>query len=154
MKGGRDWKILVPSDQPVYIKQWVCFGFHERPYLQKIRLRKKTDNKLQPSYTYSLAHIYSRTYKYRHAFWPAPVYLVHKLCSQPHSTQRILHSRHYNTPRITGSQDHRSLVTPGFQGPRGSLTPRNSDTPRISGLHKQLNAEEFWHNQDYRKDRL
>lgn len=65
-------------------------------------------------------------------------------------------------PRIKGSQDHRSLVTPGSQGPKGSLTPRSSDTPRISGLQdpkitgsqRHLDLEEFRHNQDHRKNRL
>jgi hypothetical protein len=44
-------------------------------------------------------------------------------------------SRHYNMPRILGIQDPRirDLVTPGFQGLRGSLTAKNSDTPRFSG---------------------
>ena len=35
--------------------------------------------------------------------------------------------------QVPGSQDPRSLVTPGSQGLRGSLTAKNSDTPRISG---------------------
>jgi hypothetical protein len=38
-------------------------------------------------------------------------------------------SRHCNTPRILGCQDTRSLVTPGYQGLRGSLTANTSDTP-------------------------
>jgi hypothetical protein len=42
-------------------------------------------------------------------------------------------SKNSNTPRILGYQDTRILVTPGFQGLRGSLTAKNSDTPRISG---------------------
>jgi hypothetical protein len=50
-----------------------------------------------------------------------------------------------------GPQDHRSLVTPGSQGPRGSLIPRRSDTPRLSGYQdpkitgsqRQLDSEEF-----------
>ena len=33
----------------------------------------------------------------------------------------------------TESKDPRSLTTPGSWSPRGSLTLRNSDTPRISG---------------------
>jgi hypothetical protein len=36
-------------------------------------------------------------------------------------------------PRILGSQDDRSLFTPGSQGLRGNLTAKNSDTPKISG---------------------
>jgi hypothetical protein len=42
-------------------------------------------------------------------------------------------SRRCNMPRILGFQDNRSLVKPGSQGLRGSLTAKNSDTPRISG---------------------
>jgi hypothetical protein len=57
-----------------------------------------------------------------------------------------------------GSQDHRSqitdhrcLVIPGCQDPRGGLNPQNSDTPRISGSRdleitgsqRQLDYEEF-----------
>jgi hypothetical protein len=40
---------------------------------------------------------------------------------------------HAQDLRIPGSQDNRSLVTPGTQGLRESLTVKNSDTPRISG---------------------
>jgi hypothetical protein len=36
-----------------------------------------------------------------------------------------------NMLRIRASQDSRSLVTPGSQGSKGSLTPRSSDTSRI-----------------------
>jgi hypothetical protein len=65
-------------------------------------------------------------------------------------------------PRIRGSQDPRSLVIPGSKGPKGSLTPRSSDTSRISesqdsritGSQRQLDLKEFWNNQDQRKDRL
>jgi hypothetical protein len=54
------------------------------------------------------------------------------------------------------------LVTPGSQGPRGSLTPKSSDIPRISGSQdpritrsqRQLNSEEFLHNLDHKKDKL
>jgi hypothetical protein len=49
------------------------------------------------------------------------------------TTPRGATPRSSNTPRITGSQDLRSLVTPGSQGPKGSLTPRSLDIPRISG---------------------
>ena len=45
--------------------------------------------------------------------------------------------------QITGSQDPKILVTPGSQGPRGSLTSRSSDTLRISGSQRQLDSEEF-----------
>jgi hypothetical protein len=65
-------------------------------------------------------------------------------------------------PRIVGSQDLRSLVIPGYWGLRGSLTAKNSDTPKISGsqdpgitrLQRKLDYEEFLFNRDYRKDRL
>jgi hypothetical protein len=51
---------------------------------------------------------------------------------------------------IPGYQDTRSLVTPGSQGLRGSLTAKNSETPRISGSQelkitgsqKKLDSEE------------
>jgi hypothetical protein len=54
------------------------------------------------------------------------------------------------------------LVTPGSQGLRGSLTAKNSDTPRISasqdpritGSQRKLDSKKFWLNWDYRKDRL
>jgi hypothetical protein len=54
------------------------------------------------------------------------------------------------------------LVTPESQAPRGSWTPRSFNTLRISGSEdfritgsqRKLNSEEFWHNQDHRKDRL
>ena len=67
-----------------------------------------------------------------------------------------------NMSRITASFDARSLVKPGSQGPRGTLTPSNSDTPRISesqdpritASQRQLDSEEFGHNQDHREDRL
>jgi hypothetical protein len=59
-------------------------------------------------------------------------------------------SRCSNTPRILGSQDPRSLVTPGSQLLRGSLTAKNCDTPRIStsqdprirGLQRKLDLKE------------
>jgi hypothetical protein len=52
--------------------------------------------------------------------------------------------RRSNTPRITKSQNHRSVVTPGSQGPRDCLTPRNPDTPRISGSqdHRGLESQD------------
>jgi hypothetical protein len=64
--------------------------------------------------------------------------------------------------RVLGFQDPRSLVTPGTQGLRGSLTAKNSDTPRISGSQdpritgsqRKLDSEVFGINLDYRKDRL
>ena len=67
-----------------------------------------------------------------------------------------------NMSRITASFDARSLVKPGSQGPRGTLTPSISDTPRISesqdpritASQRQLDSEEFGHNQDHREDRL
>jgi hypothetical protein len=54
------------------------------------------------------------------------------------------------------------LATPGSQGLRGSLTAKNSDTPRISasqdrriiGSQGKLNSEKFWLNWDWRKYRL
>jgi hypothetical protein len=54
------------------------------------------------------------------------------------------------------------LVTSGSQGLRGSLTAKTSDTPRISGSQdpgitesqRKLDSEEFYINQNYRKDRL
>jgi hypothetical protein len=49
--------------------------------------------------------------------------------------------RHFNTLRIPGSWDPRSLVTPGCQGLRGSLTSRSSDTPRISGSQGRLQSD-------------
>jgi hypothetical protein len=53
-----------------------------------------------------------------------------------------------STLRCPGSQE---LITPGSQGLRGSLTPRNSDTTRISaaqdpgitGSQRQLDYEEL-----------
>ena len=62
--------------------------------------------------------------------------------------------RRYNKVRITGSQNRRSLAKSGSQGPRGNVTPRNSDTPRISGSQdqritgsqRQLVSEEFSHH--------
>jgi hypothetical protein len=82
--------------------------------------------------------------------------------ASPTTPIRSFTPRHSKMYRITGSQDPRSLVTPGSQGPRGTLTPRRSDTPRISGFQdlritesqRQLNSEEFSHDQDHRKDRL
>jgi hypothetical protein len=59
----------------------------------------------------------------------ALVYLGFKLTVPRGGTK----SRHSNKPRILQSQDPRSLVTPGFQGLRGNLTAKNSDTPKISG---------------------
>jgi hypothetical protein len=50
--------------------------------------------------------------------------------------------------RIEESQNPRSLVTPGSQHLRGSLTAKNSDTPRISGLqHPRITVSQ-------RKDEL
>jgi hypothetical protein len=65
-----------------------------------------------------------------------------------------------NMARFTESLDPRILVIPGSQGPKGILIPRRSYTPRISGSQdpiitgsqRQLDLEEFWHNQDHRKD--
>jgi hypothetical protein len=65
-------------------------------------------------------------------------------------------------PRTIGSKDLRSLVTPGFQDPRISLTPRSSNIPRISGSQnprttgsqRHLDTEELWHNLDHRRDKL
>jgi hypothetical protein len=42
--------------------------------------------------------------------------------------------RHSNIPRIRGLQYPRTLVTIGSQGPKSSLTPRSSDTTKISGM--------------------
>jgi hypothetical protein len=59
--------------------------------------------------------------------WPRPwTVLGRKLSSQPHNTQSS------NMARCRGSQDPRILVPPGFHGPKGNLTPRRSDRPRIS----------------------
>jgi hypothetical protein len=52
--------------------------------------------------------------------------------------------------RIPGSQNNRSLVTPGSQGLRGSLTAKNSDIsrisgsqePRIAGSQREVDSEE------------
>jgi hypothetical protein len=79
--------------------------------------------------------------------------------ASPTTLRRSSTPRCSNTPRITGSKAPKSLATPGSQGTRGSLTPRSSDTPRISGSQdpritrsqRQLNSEEFWHNQNHRK---
>jgi hypothetical protein len=57
-------------------------------------------------------------------------------------------------PRISGSQDNRSLVTSGSQGLRGSLTAKNSDIARISGSQRKLDSEESRINWDYKKDGL
>ena len=50
--------------------------------------------------------------------------------------------RHSNTPRIPGSQE------------LGHTRISGSQNPEITGSQTQLDFEEFWHNQDYRKDRL
>jgi hypothetical protein len=65
-------------------------------------------------------------------------------------------------PRLLGSQDPRSLVTPGSQSLRRSLNVKNSDIPRISasqepritGSQKKLDSEKFLLNWDNRKERL
>jgi hypothetical protein len=55
--------------------------------------------------------------------------------TSPTTPRRCLILRCCNNPRITGalsqskSEDLRSLVTPGFQDPRSSLTLRSSNTP-------------------------
>ena len=85
------------------------------------------------------------------------VYLGHKLGSQSHRPQRRLHSqvhKHTLDQRITGTQDPRSLVTPGSQGLRGSLIPRNSDTPRISGSQDRRDSWSLGSSDSARKDRL
>jgi hypothetical protein len=48
------------------------------------------------------------------------------------------------------------LVKPGFQDPSDSLTPRSSNTEvfRITGSQRQLDSEEFLHNQDNKRNRL
>jgi hypothetical protein len=55
-------------------------------------------------------------------------------------------SRRSNMPRILGSRDPRSLVTPGSQGLRGNLTANNSDTPVISGsqILESQDHKESW----------
>jgi hypothetical protein len=78
-------------------------------------------------------------------------------------------SRGGTTPRHshTSTQDLRipgslELGHTRSQGLRGSLNPRNSDTPRISGSQdpgitgsqRNLDSEEIRYNWDYRKDRL
>jgi hypothetical protein len=45
-----------------------------------------------------------------------------------------------NMPKIRGSQDPRSLVTPGSQGPKGSPTLRSSETPRIPESQDHRNS--------------
>jgi hypothetical protein len=69
-----------------------------------------------------------------------------------------------NSPRIIGSQAHRSLATSGSQCPEaawlsGALIHQGfripeSQNPRITGSQRQLDSEEFWHNQDHGKGRL
>jgi hypothetical protein len=82
--------------------------------------------------------------------------LGHNLGRQSHSPQRREFSTpgHSNTPSILGFQNPRSLITPGSQGLRSSLTPRNSGTPRITGSQRKPDSEEFSLNWDYRKERL
>ena len=66
-----------------------------------------------------------------------------ELHSQSHNTQGSSTPRCSNTSRIPGAQDPGSLVIPGSQGPRGSLTPRSSDNtqdPRIPESQRQLNS--------------
>jgi hypothetical protein len=64
-----------------------------------------------------------------------------------------------NNPRITRSQE---LGHARISGSRSSLTPRSSDTVRISGSQdhritgsqRQLDSKEFLYNQDHRRDSL
>jgi hypothetical protein len=70
------------------------------------------------------------------SFWSALVYLGLEHSREPNGPKRRCHFQalsHAQYLRIQGSQNPRSLVTPGSQGLRGSLTAKNSDTPRISG---------------------
>jgi hypothetical protein len=55
------------------------------------------------------------------SFWSVLVYLGFDQSRQPHS-----HQRRYNfqVPRFLGFQDPKSLVTPGSQGLKGSLTAK------------------------------
>ena len=43
-----------------------------------------------------------------------------------------------NTTMMLGSQDPRNLVTPGSHDLRGSLTPMNSEKPRITGSQRSI----------------
>jgi hypothetical protein len=96
------------------------------------------------------------------SFWSVLVYIGFEQTGQPMVFRGDTIFRHCNMPRILGFQDNRSLITPGSQGLKGSLTDKNSDTPRISGSQepgiigsqRKLDSEESWINWDYRKDRL
>jgi hypothetical protein len=66
-----------------------------------------------------------------------------------HSTQRRLKSQ-----TLWHTQDPKSLVILGSQGHRGSLTPRNSDTRRISGPQDPRITRSQRHKQEHRKDRF
>ena len=70
------------------------------------------------------------------SFWLVQVHLSLNTMDSPKVPQRRYHFQVlYDAQdlRIAGFQDPRSLVTPGSQGLRGSLTAKNSDTLRISG---------------------
>ena len=57
-------------------------------------------------------------------------------------------------PRITGAWSHQDLRFPEAAWLPGALARSGSQGHRIPGSQKQLNSEEFWNNQDHRKDRL
>jgi hypothetical protein len=111
-----------------------------------------------------------------------------ELCSLSHNTQRKIHSQalwHFQdqkcyklwplTPQpvpqhpeeapfpgaltLTGPQNPRIPGAWSHQEFKGRLTPRSSNThrisrsqdPRITGSERQLNSKEFWHNKNHRK---
>jgi hypothetical protein len=91
--------------------------------------------------------------------------LVSNSADNPTALRRGTTSRCSNMLKILGSQDPRSLVTPGSQGISGSLTSKNSDTswisvsqdPGFTGSQRKLDSEELTAiilNWDYKKDRL
>jgi hypothetical protein len=94
--------------------------------------------------------------------WADPVCKLH---SQPHNTQRYLHSQelqHVQDQRIPGSQElgharisrsQRQLDSQKLRHTQ-DLRITGSQNHRITGSQRYLNSEEFWHNQDHRKDRL
>jgi hypothetical protein len=98
------------------------------------------------------------------SFWSVLVYLGFEHTRLPHGPQRRNQFQvvWYLDLRIPGSHDNRSLVTPGTQGLRGSLTAKNSETPRISGSQepgiagsqRKLDSEGSRINWNYRNDRL
>jgi hypothetical protein len=57
-------------------------------------------------------------------------------------------------PRIPGAWSHQDLKVLKAAWLPGAPTHSGSQNPRITGSQRQLDSEEFWHNQDHRKDRL